>query len=1120
MVTDARLVRVGMATLGGDYDQPGESGPEPSEPTEPRPQTQPQPGVCLDGRKRSLRKITGHIATLKTGMTHELKQVRRIHGRDADDLTKLDEEHSSYRDRMLEIEAEIDRRCCFLRPHGSTRQVWDAVQVMLLCYVAIVVPWRLGFGLYLVPGTVGWWWEAGVDAFFIGDIVMNFRTAYWDERTGHLIVSPKQIQRRYLATWFVLDVIACLPLSYLLLLLGSDGEASQQTMTTKVAKLVRLAKFTKMLRLARIKRIYQHYEDHFYVLQRARKWIQVFSVLAVILYSNHVQCCIWYALGGSSQQLGVAGATSPAGSSLSYIVDGWLVRAGYLRIEENEEVDVVSLGTRYLAALYWSVTTWTTVGYGDYLPVTNAEKVYACLAQIFGGLMFGILVARMSDIVSRGSIADAKLRERTRHISEFLRVKNVPLGLRRKIRVFFELLFAQETAFSNQEIVELLSPGLKKDMIDHLYLHVIGQIVLLRKVEDRTVMKICTKLRNAVYEKGQMIMQEGDDSSDLFVVLSGEIKITRQRVYIGSLGAGSFFGEDAVCEYYIKGREDGLRTRRTESAESVYQSSVAYLDRETCADLMDGSWQFRVNVLQAYTRRHAHGERRVKEIKSLRWRAVASRVEVTVQLAEGLPIMDIDGNSDPYIVALVRDGSKDEQKRTVTKENAGSNPVWGHPLPEDKVTALKRTTGQTLLFPSTTARTVEIEAWDDDGLFSGDDLIGTGRIQVPKPATDEVAAQDEENVVTAWVQLMRKTSHDKLVPSGRVLVSIKCWRLPGRKSFFSLGKTAMTRRTVDRKYRNEQQQIEEKAAVMIQTVWRSKSVRLGLQLSRHEEKVWTRRGRKRAQTAFQARTERQKVVHSKLHLTSTLYDRVCQRLLEEMEAQVNQGAVKERSEQNGAQALVELNQRQASELVTNKQVVANESTEQLVERLEQMAQRQDRFLKAVETARTSMEVLATRIISIQGKLTFRKQWLQDNQQQACTPTRNSDRASQQDGNNGSASDNDGDKQINQHQQEQHQPAGQKQQTRPTVLVLESSSGHSLAVSPPGSFENRTCTPGLLPTQTLPELVREPARMDSNPYILDEHVSAVVHDTSTTVADGNTSTEDKVVLSRAGSKLLP
>ena len=55
------------------------------------------------------------------------------------------------------------------------------------------------------------------------------------------------------------------------------------------------------------------------------------------------------------------------------------------------------IGRSYFDALYFSVMTWTTVGYGDFTPITPISKIVAAsealLGYIFMGVFWGVLVA-------------------------------------------------------------------------------------------------------------------------------------------------------------------------------------------------------------------------------------------------------------------------------------------------------------------------------------------------------------------------------------------------------------------------------------------------------------------------------------------------------------------------------------------------------------------------------------------------------------------------------------------------------------------------------------------------------------------------------------------------------
>lgn len=53
-------------------------------------------------------------------------------------------------------------------------------------------------------------------------------------------------------------------------------------------------------------------------------------------------------------------------------------------------------------ALWWTVSTITTVGYGDVVPVTLLGRFLGIILQVLGTVMFGTLIAIISSNMSRG----------------------------------------------------------------------------------------------------------------------------------------------------------------------------------------------------------------------------------------------------------------------------------------------------------------------------------------------------------------------------------------------------------------------------------------------------------------------------------------------------------------------------------------------------------------------------------------------------------------------------------------------------------------------------------------------------------------------------------------------
>ena len=83
-----------------------------------------------------------------------------------------------------------------------------------------------------------------VDIFFIADIFLQFRTAYW-RQSGSLEVDAALIRQTYFRRWFAIDFVSSLPLNYISYFFR--GEMSE----LHALKSLRLLRLFKLLRLAR-----------------------------------------------------------------------------------------------------------------------------------------------------------------------------------------------------------------------------------------------------------------------------------------------------------------------------------------------------------------------------------------------------------------------------------------------------------------------------------------------------------------------------------------------------------------------------------------------------------------------------------------------------------------------------------------------------------------------------------------------------------------------------------------------------------------------------------------------------------------------------------------------------
>ncbi|MCH8331185.1 MAG: ion transporter, partial [Bacteroidetes bacterium] len=77
----------------------------------------------------------------------------------------------------------------------------------------------------------------------------------------------------------------------------------------------------------------------------------------------------------------------------------WL-SCGWIYLTMSDE-GIANVGDTYLRALYWVVTTLTTVGYGDITPETNKQMIYSMMVELTGFGVFGYLIGNIASILSK-----------------------------------------------------------------------------------------------------------------------------------------------------------------------------------------------------------------------------------------------------------------------------------------------------------------------------------------------------------------------------------------------------------------------------------------------------------------------------------------------------------------------------------------------------------------------------------------------------------------------------------------------------------------------------------------------------------------------------------------------
>jgi len=395
---------------------------------------------------------------------------------------------------------EDDHKSWFvMHPTNKMRQWWDFLQVFLLVYIAISVPYRLGFSEL----AYGYWYAIDfiVDSYFYVDMVFNFFTAYWEVSDAdddyHYVTNLYQIQKHYVKGWFLLDLISLIPVDYIARAIDGTASCSWESeqacgdaaQSSKVPEALRLLRLLRLLRMARTSRILERYQE---VLLRVYKTVTIVRLVVILILLAHFMGCLY---------------------------------AYFYNFQRDDASGVDGLkGEMYVAALFWSVQTLTTVGYGNVVPTTVDERLVAIVVMITGGFVFSAIISGVNMSMDEDSPGN-RFAVLMNHVRELLLEHKMPAGLKSRVRSHYRNS-AKAPKLVNRDIIQPLPESIRADVNFYIYgAPLLKGLIGAGRVEpDGIVIElICRTMDTVVYQRGTRVCYPYELAEKLIITLSGRI---------------------------------------------------------------------------------------------------------------------------------------------------------------------------------------------------------------------------------------------------------------------------------------------------------------------------------------------------------------------------------------------------------------------------------------------------------------------------------------------------------------------------------------------------------------------------------------------------------------------